>query len=220
MEQINETHQSSHTSMFEIKFKFSTKIGYEFKKKLGFKRKMLCLLLLLYYVIMFYTFKSNSYENNFFANSLYSKYTLLILFLAVSIFYLDIIYIISLVINKGIKYNDESRVINFSDKIKVSEGDTHKIYDYSEIVKIIYLKNSTALMLDKKEGIVFDNKSFTKGHLDNFKKFINGKIDLTPTEEQKLESRKLIKRDILYFSFLILFPILIYIVLIYIPSMM
>lgn len=75
-------------------------------------------------------------------------------------------------INRGRK---AEYVIQFKDKIYISEGAAAMQATYEKVRKIYYLKNSCVLMIDGRTGFVVSYKGFTKGNLEAFKTFIENK---------------------------------------------
>ena len=71
-------------------------------------------------------------------------------------------------------HNEQSypTLVQFGNNIFMQEGKFSMELDYSKIVKIYYLKYSYVLMFTNSNGIMVKYDSFTKGNLEDFKKFI------------------------------------------------
>lgn len=66
-------------------------------------------------------------------------------------------------------------VILFGDKISITEGTFSLTVEYSQIIKIYYLKHSCALMFGKSNGILLSLNGFTAGSFEEFQEFIEQK---------------------------------------------
>ncbi len=66
-------------------------------------------------------------------------------------------------------------VVTFGDIIEMDEGMVHLTIEYRKIVKVIRLKHSYMLMIGKRNGVMLDPNSFTKGSFEEFKQFLRGK---------------------------------------------
>lgn len=67
---------------------------------------------------------------------------------------------------------EQETAVRFCDKISISEGDFFLAIQYSQILKIHYLKHSCALMFGKRNGIMLAYDGFTTGSFAEFQKFI------------------------------------------------
>jgi hypothetical protein len=65
--------------------------------------------------------------------------------------------------------------VQFGDKIYLSEGTFSLTIEYDQIIKQYDLEHSYVLMFGKKNGILVEPNSFTRGNFEDFKEFINTK---------------------------------------------
>ena len=72
-------------------------------------------------------------------------------------------------IHNGKEYES---IIKFSDKIYMREGAFSLDIEYSQIIRIYYLKHSCALMFGKRNAVIIDMNKFSIGSSDEFKGFI------------------------------------------------
>ena len=66
-------------------------------------------------------------------------------------------------------------VVTFSDVMELHEGMVHYTVEYRKIVKVVSLKHSYVLMMGRRNGIILDPSSFTKGTFSEFKQFLREK---------------------------------------------
>ena len=66
-------------------------------------------------------------------------------------------------------------IITFGDTIELHEGMVHISVEYRKIVGTVRLKHSYVLMLGKRNGVILQPNSFTKGSFEEFKKFLREK---------------------------------------------
>lgn len=78
-------------------------------------------------------------------------------------------------INNGQKYET---VVKFGDNISISEGTFSLTVEYSQILKIHHLQHSYVLMFGKHNGIILSPNHFTLGTFEDFKVFIEQKVNL------------------------------------------
>lgn len=63
-------------------------------------------------------------------------------------------------------------IVSFGDTIEMHEGMVNLTIEYHKIVRTIRLKHSYILMLGKRNGVMLDPNSFTKGSFEEFKQFL------------------------------------------------
>lgn len=59
-------------------------------------------------------------------------------------------------------------VITFGDTIVVTEGSHRSEYQYSQILRIVPMKRSSAMMIDRRIGILVDPRGFNRGTYADF----------------------------------------------------
>nr|WP_288828412.1 YcxB family protein [uncultured Clostridium sp.] len=69
-------------------------------------------------------------------------------------------------------------IIQFGEKISISQGTFFLTIEYSQILKTYELRNSFVLMFTKNSGIIIDPNGFTKGDFSDFKEFISKKCNV------------------------------------------
>jgi hypothetical protein len=76
------------------------------------------------------------------------------------------------------KQNDNAMpetVVTLGEQIEMHEGMVHYTIEYRKLVKVIRLKHSYALMLNRRSGIILNPNGFTKGTFEEFKQFLREK---------------------------------------------
>ncbi|MEG0830249.1 MAG: YcxB family protein [Anaerovoracaceae bacterium] len=66
-------------------------------------------------------------------------------------------------------------VVQFGDDISITKGSSSSKAEYSQIIKVHYLKKSWVIMFGKSNGIMLSPDHFTIGETQDFKKFIKEK---------------------------------------------
>lgn len=66
-------------------------------------------------------------------------------------------------------------VVTFGETIEVHEGMVHITVEYRKLVAVHRLKYSYVLMIGKRNGVMLDPNSFTKGTFAEFKQFLREK---------------------------------------------
>lgn len=69
-------------------------------------------------------------------------------------------------------------IIQFGEKISISQGTFFLTIEYSQILKTYELRNSFVLMFTKNSGIIIDPNGFTIGDFSDFKEFISRKCNV------------------------------------------
>lgn len=67
---------------------------------------------------------------------------------------------------------EQETVVRFGEKISISEGEFYLAIEYSQIIKIHYLKHSCVLMFGKSNGIMLAYDGFAGASFDEFREFI------------------------------------------------
>lgn len=66
-------------------------------------------------------------------------------------------------------------IITFGETIELHEGMVHITVEYRKIQRVIRLKHSYMLMIGKRNGVMLEPNSFTKGTFHEFKQFLREK---------------------------------------------
>ena len=76
------------------------------------------------------------------------------------------------------KQNDDTMpetVVTLGEQIEMHEGMVHYTIEYRKLEKVIRLKHSYALMINRRSGIILKPDGFTKGTFEEFKAFLREK---------------------------------------------
>ena len=155
---------------FEIRFRTSRKMITEFGRKYATGPKWA-------YLITFWTIYVLLLLIPLLAGRLEQTQAILIITLGIVMLYVGLLPQIyawsscraSKMQNDGIQ---PETVITLGDTIELHEGMIHITVEYRKIVKVVRLKHSYLLMLGKRNGVMLDPNSFTKGTFEEFKQFL------------------------------------------------
>lgn len=71
-------------------------------------------------------------------------------------------------------------VLTVGDTIQMDEGMVHLTLEYAQLKRVLHLKHSYVLMLNRRNGILLDPQGFTKGSFAEFKQHLrSARPDLT-----------------------------------------
>ena len=74
-------------------------------------------------------------------------------------------------------------VVTAGDFVELDEGMTHITVEYRKIRRVVHLRHSYVLMIGRRNGVILDPNTFTKGTFAEFKQFFREKRpDLTIPE--------------------------------------
>ena len=158
--------------LFEVRFLCDRKMLAEYARKYGTgpRPKTVIICLVASAILLIYSYANGIMEDML---PFYIGYVVL----ASVLFFLPNWYAYSVIRNSK-KQNDgvqPETVVSFGETIEMHEGFAHYSIEYRKLVRVIHLKHSYMLMLGKRNGIILNPNSFTKGSFVDFKQFLREK---------------------------------------------